>query len=623
VTARIQFTHRRAWLLLLGGVVVGVTLLAGIATLRLLSVADDLDEARRLVTSAGDALELGDLAVAEAELATASDILVSANNRLHSSVTLELVGGLPVVSRNLSVVEDSVGLAMQIALGSRELLAASDALEAADGRLELPLSAGAIPVGSVRAVQAELAALAAVLPTLDELPDGTLLLPKVRDARAELYVEASHRRQQADVLSRALDLLIELSGGNGSRRYLIAVANTAEMRGAGGMVLNYGVLTGSGGDFELGDFGRIDELALAAPLSREDVSQVPDDYLARWQGFDPLLRWRNATMAAEFELVAPVLEEMYEEATGEEVDGVVQIDPHGLAAILEGTGPVTVGELGVVDAANVADLTLHVAYERFPDIEDRSDVLGDVAEAVFRKLVDGEYESLRPLADAVVRAVEARHIQVHTRVGPALARLRSFRATGDFPDLGDGDLFHLTVQNLSGHKLDYYLDTALALSGTRSAGEVGRLGATITVTNGAPPGRSDPEYVFVPFDTDQAVGSYRGVVSLYVPRGTSLESFSGDVIDGPVVVTEGGRPVISFTTDIRAGEQRSFALDLTLPPAPNEPYGITVVPSPRFRPTTFTADIQTHAGDVTGAVALDRTWWFRPRTSPTPLGTDE
>ena len=43
---------------------------------------------------------------------------------------------------------------------------------------------------------------------------------------------------------------------------------------------------------------------------------------------------------------------------------------------------------------------------RFPGVEERSDVLGDVAEAAFRRLVEGEIPSLRTLATALVDAVD-------------------------------------------------------------------------------------------------------------------------------------------------------------------------------------------------------------------------
>ena len=615
----VQAGPRRVWLLVLVGVAGIVVLLGAIAAFRLVAVAGDLDDARRLVASAGDAIDAGDLTAAEADLATASDLIVEANNRLHSSVALELVGWLPIVSGNVDVVEDSVGLAMQAALGGSELLAASDPLEAPDGRFEIPLAAGAIPVDAVAKVQDELAALAAVLPTADELPAGRFILPAVRDARADLYEEASQRREQADVLSRALDVLVDMSGGNGPRRYLIAVADTGQMRGSGGTIRDYGVLTGRDGRFALEEFGSIEDLELTTPVPEDELPAVPDDYLARWQGFDPLLRWRNANMAADFELVAPVLEAMYEQATGDPVDGVIQIDAQGLAAVLDSIGPVTVAGLGEVTSGDLVERTIDPGG-RDGEAGAGPGTLGAVAEAVFRQLVEGDHQSLRPLADALVRAVTSRHIQVHTPVGTALAQLRSFDATGSLPRLAGGDTFHLTVQNLSGHELDHYLDTDLSLTGRRPAGQRGHIEATVTLANGAPPGQTEPTDVFVPTDPEQPSGSYRAVVSLYAPRGATLVSFDGAVIGGPEVAAEGGRPVVSFTVDIGAGERRSFGLELSLPAASvDSPYVLVAVPAPRVRPTTFRTDIETHAGPVAGEVVLDRSWRFRPRRPPAPV----
>src|SRR5690606_32981303 len=105
-------------------------------------------------------------------------------------------------------------------------------------------------------------------------------------------------------------------------------------------------------------FGDIDELAVPGPLP-DDV--VPADYRTRWEGFDHLERFRQANLAADYTVVAPVLEELYRQATGLPVDGVIQIDPSGLAAILEGIGPVQVEELGEVRADNVVSLTLNEA----------------------------------------------------------------------------------------------------------------------------------------------------------------------------------------------------------------------------------------------------------------------
>ncbi|MGV3760816.1 MAG: DUF4012 domain-containing protein, partial [Actinomycetota bacterium] len=393
----------------------------------------------------------------------------------------------------------------------------------------------------------------------------------------------------------------------------------AEMRGSGGMILSYGVLEGADGDFELPAFGRIDELALTGAVPTEVLPDLPGDYLARWDGFEPLQRWRNANLAGDFSIVAPVLEAMYATATGDAVDGVIQIDPTGLAAILEGTGPVQVPELGQVSAEDVEQLVLHDAYVRFPGIEERSDVLEDVAEAAFDALVTGRYDSLRPLAEALVEAVDGRHIIFHSSTRAAQQRARALGATGELPDVTGPPSVHLTIQNLAGNKLDWFLSSALHLTGQLSDTEPGTLEATIALANNAPEGATQPTYIYGPGPTDQPLpaGTLRSLVTLYLPFGTELAGVQGDpLLEEAVTGTEGGRPYVSFTVDLPARTIRTVSLSLRVAPQPSRDGGLIAVPSPLVRPTELSVRVDTPDGPIVGEVPLERSWVLRPGEAP-------
>jgi hypothetical protein len=418
----------------------------------------------------------------------------------------------------------------------------------------------------------------------------------VRELHDEVADESESRARQFRSVAQGLQIVEDLTGAHGPRRFLVAVANPAEMRGAGGMILSYGVLTAEAGQVEVGEFGRIDEINLSSPVDPARTG-LPDDLLARWEGFDITQRWRNATVAADLTVAAPTLLQMYEAATGERADGVIQVDPVGLAALLAATGPVEVGELGTVDAENVVALTLNEAYVRYPDIDERSDVLADVAEAAFDRLLDGEIPSLRGLGEALLRTASERHLAMWSRDGGAQAAVAAFGASDDLP-APESEYVHLGVQNISGNKLDYYVDTALALEGRRPAGEVGTVTATITVTNTAPAGATTPRYVFGPFDESERAGVYRGLVSLYLPRGASLVSTGGDeTATAPSIQAEDGRAVASYTIAVPAQGTSTVTLELRLPPRPDAPYALHAVPSGRIRPTTLRVRLDVGAGD--------------------------
>jgi len=233
--------------------------------------------------------------------------------------------------------------------------------------------------------------------------------------------------------------------------------------------------------------------------------------------------------------------------------------------------------------------------------------------------VEGKYESLRPLGEALLRAVDGRHLLMHSVASGPQHQLAFFGADGALPALDGPDAVALTVQNVSGNKLDYYVDTALQLTGTREPGAVGEVQATVTVTNTAPAGVSQPQYVFGPFNEDQEAGLYRGSVSLYLPAGASLVGASGDrPPDPPVVQSEGGRPVVGFRLDVPAGESRQVVLDLKLAPRAPGDYELLLVPSPRVRPTQVTVELTGGQG-VTGTVPLDRPWRLREGARPAAL----
>ena len=599
-----------------------MVLLAGFALLglrgvvRLAFVARDLRQAENLVDEASTALVEGRLRDATRALDRAEGLVLGANEALRDAPELDLVGWVPGFHQNLVALEESVELAATVIHGGVRILAESDPLQSAEGTLEVSLSDGTVPLEAVAAAQQRISELSTHLLPAIRKDAPPLLLPPVRELRDAVHDEAVSRSQQLEVLGRGLGLLRHLAGGEGPRRYLLAVSNTAEMRGTGGMILNYGVLEGADGTIDLTDFGRIDELGPVGPVPPE---LLPTDYLARWAGFDARTRFRQANLAGDFTLVAPTLEAMYTSATDRPVDGVIQVDPEGLAAILEAVGPVTVPEVGQVTSETVVALTLNEAYFRFPNVEERSDVLGDVAEAAFRRLVDGDFPSLRPLAESIVEAVDGRHFVMHSATAAVEAAITAFGADGAYPPIDEVDTVALTAQNLAGNKLDYYLDTDLQLTGERPQDQLGTMTARITLTNTAPAGVTEPRYIFGPgvSPTSVPAGVLRSVVTLYLPFGSSLEGAAGDATVEPASSgTEGGRPYASFIVDVPASEVRTVELTLQLAPRTARGYELRLVPAPRVRPTTVTLDIATEAGALAGRVELNREWVVVPGRAP-------
>jgi Protein of unknown function (DUF4012) len=577
------------------GIAFALILVAGvIAGVRLARISSDLRRSRDLIESASANVEQGRLAPARGQLAQAEALLVTSNDQLYSSPELDAVGWVPVLHQNLDSLRSSVGVALRLVSGGRKLLDLTQTLEDSSGKLQVPLKGGTLPLTIVRDTQQEAEQLAASLPGSAEATSSSWLLGPVKDLQTRVLRESDKRRVELDNVQRALDLLVEMSGGHGSRRYLVAVANTAEMRGAGGMVLSYGVLEGNDGKFTLGQFGNIDELAIGTAVDPQSVNVAPSD-LDRWKDLEPNRLWRNATLSPDFQLDSKLMMGMYQQATGNTCDGVIQIDPAGLAAILQGVGPIDVDGVGTVTADNVVDVTLNKAYIDFPNRDQRQEVMKDVAHAAFDKLINGDFPSLRPLGEAVVKAALGRHIMFWTSHTSAEDQTRFFHADGSLPDPATRDYTLLTVQNVSKNKLDYYVDSSLVLTGTRPASGAGSMNATITITNSAPPGIASTYITGAPV-RGQPYAVYRGIVSLYLPDGTTLAGSNGSD-PAPLLTSDAGRTVVTYDVVLGAGESSTVNLALKLVPRPsNQPYTLTAIPIGRVRPMTLSVDIDLGGG---------------------------
>ena len=523
------------------------------------------------------------------ELARGERALIAANGRLHTSASLDLLGAVPVFRQNVRSLDRSVQIAFQLVNGGRRILSQAEPFADGSGRLNVPLRSGTVPLPQIRSLTASVKELTFAL---DDRPDRSSrwLVGPVRDLESDVWAEVSERRAQLVSVGRGLDVLSEMAGGNGARRYLIAVANLAEMRGSGGMILSYGVLAGSDGKISLERFGQIDELRIDRPVELDPVPAFVDQF----PRLQPTREWRNANLTPDFRQSGPVLEAMAAAATGQAFDGVIQVDSFGLAAILRGVGPVVVPGLTTLTADNAVALTLNDAYVRFPDRTAREDYLEDAARLTFDRLLTGDYPSLRVLGEALGEAVQQRHVLVHARDPKVERTFVNLGAGGGLPDPGR-DFAHLTVQNFSATKLDYYLDTSMRIRGTRRPGRQDTLSFDLQITNRAPRGGTS-QYVFGPFLPDVVAGQYRGLVSLHVPAGAAAVKVSPGSRAAPSVAAQGDTTVISFTTDLEPGETERVRLEVRLPPVPGADYRFSVVPQPRVRPTVVDVDLGSPAG---------------------------
>jgi len=474
---------------------------------------------------------------------------------------------------------------------------------------------GRVPLEAVAAIRPDLEDASRLLTSskedLDAI-DTTFLVADVDEAVRELddnLTKAARDASHATDAARIADLVL---GKDQPRRYLLVVQNPAEVRGTGGLIGNWGILSAANGEVRLEDLQRVQTLNSAGDPSTR-VLNAPADYVERYQRFDPARTWQSVNITPDFPTAAAVMADLYGQSFPDHVDGVVAVDPAGLAALLELTGPVRVEDWPTpVNAKNVVDVTLRDAYARFARTPERADFLGDVARVAIDRATSGDLGTPARLGRVLGRSAHEGHITLWLADPEEQQVAQVLGISGRVPD-ATGDTLMVSNTNAGGNKLDYYLQRRIDYSVTvtptddlRDAFTEGTL--TVGLTNTVPPSGL-PQIAAGPFEgaTDRFVyGQNHTFLSMYTPL-----TFTGARLNAQPVGLEAsrelGRNVYSSYLDVFSGGTADLAVDLAGNVELGEGgwYDLTIMRQPTVQADSVTVRVAAPAGfEVVDAVGL-------------------
>jgi hypothetical protein len=463
---------------------------------------------------------------------------------------------------------------------------------------------------------------------LDGLSSSWLIGPLERRV-VSVRTDIDRARKSADLAVEAAKVLPSMLGGDGVRHYFIAFMSPSESRGYDGFVGSYGLLTVSDGHVSLTQSGIPASLEALLPPGGATLKGVPD-FVARYGQFDANEYLRDATFSPDLPTVASVLSQEYVQAGGVPLDGVLAIDPYGLAALLHFTGPIQVPGLPLpLTSQNAAYVLLKEQYTTFGVGQTnkgltRHDFLQSALQVAFDKLVNGSLPAPKTLAAVLAPAVAAGRISFwsfHSSEQPLLRRLG---IDGSFPATRGGDLLALTTQNAAGNKIDAFLHTSVLDQVTfdPTNGDVASE-VTITLTNDAPASGLPPIVIGSEADPDLPVGTNRLWITLYSPLDFEKASIDGAIETMSSGVELGVKAYSNFvnvppggTVTLRvhlAGQVASrgrFSMSVRLEPAANPVRGVVEV-TPVGNWTLATTDGSAR-WNLSGAMRQRRVFEFAP-----------
>ncbi len=463
-------------------------------------------------------------------------------------------------------------------------------------RLTADHAAGGFPVAALQQAAAPLARSAAAVSSATtfagRLSTSTGIGPLDTSVR-RLQTQLSDLSGQLSSAARLAGIAPGMLGAGGPRSYFVSFENEAESRGVGGLPGAFAIVRAQDGKLTFTHFGSDTELADAKAV---DLTE-PADYEAQYGNATPTASYVNSDVSPDFPVAAQIWIGMWQQVSGQHLDGAIVLDPTALAALLQVTGPATLPDHSQVSAGNVIALTERDAYTRFgADNTARKAFLLDVAQAASREItVDGPAHPTA-LATALARMAGERRVLLYSDHPAEQAVLDTEPIAGLLaPTTGAGAVTgpYLMVDLVNGasNKVDYYLHERVTWRAAGCAAAPRPTTVTVTLTNDAPaglPGEAGGLAGRGPGD-DPPAGTARPLVSVHATGGSTLTSVTLDGrAAGVGVYTEQGRPAYTAEYEILPGQTRTLVLHLLEPTAPGQP---VVVSQPLVVPPQNTVEV--------------------------------
>jgi hypothetical protein len=555
-----------------------------------------VDDPAALGTPAGRAASL-------AQVDGAVTMIAKARDRVAGSPVISLAGMVPGFRAQRAGLLDLIDDSAAAAGAGRALLASVDGIA---GRTQIV--AGALPLTGLAELQQEVRAAGEAIGSR-AAGGGAGLWGPLGEARREFDDVAGSSSRRLSEGAEALGAARTFLGAGGARRYLMVAQNNAEMRDQGA-VLSYVVVRFDGGRMIREKQGSVGDLTLSTPAP----TPVPAGTREVFGSLAPTQTWQSVNATADFAFSGRAMADMYRQATGQPVDGVIALDVPALAGLLRTVGPVSIeGVAEAVTADNVGRLLLHDFYQGLGPHSDqtlRRERQADVVRALMDRLIDGARDAVtlgRALGDAAAGG--------HLRLWSADAAEEDvFERTG----LGGGPAtkepdrtFHVAVQNRTASKLDYFVKPSVRQDVRLTKQGTAVVRTTVVLDNHAPAGAT-PSYQFGPAGITEKPGDYLGWVLLWGPEGS--RQLQGGV-------AESGLHLSQFVVAVPAGERREVTFETVVPDAVRDgQLRLRLVPQARLEPMPLTVSLRTEDRSVGGDPLHSEGPWDRVRNLAWDVG---
>ena len=490
------------------------------------------------------------------------DELCSSMKKETSSPVWTMASFIPVYGSDINAARTMVDALSDVSSGA--LVPMADNLaQATPGKL---FQNGTINVSALQAVADSLSDNSKVFKSANKkvqsigdthIAQVTELVDKAKDGFAVLDGAVDAAEKVAPVLPQML-------GANGqTRNYLVYAMNNVEIRACGGFGGSQGLISVTDGQMSIGDF--VPRIGLSED---EAVESVDEEDEALFGDHSNLYNSGN-TYSPDWPRNSQRVAALWKSQYGQDVDGVVGIDPVFLQYLLGLVGNVSLPDGTVVDGTNAAKVLMHDVYWNYP-VEESDGIFASVASAAFDKILGGIGDvDVTKLVGAFERGAEEGRLIAWMRNDDEQNAIKEMGIDASLPDPDDPSadpVAGVYFNNLSFSKLDWYLNADTQIGqGVKNGDGTYSYRITVTLKNIMTQEEAGklPDYVAASA-RDAARDDERLNVSLFAPTGGSISDLTVEGTQfGLGAATWHGIPFYSGTADLHAGETTTITYTLT------------------------------------------------------------
>lgn len=490
------------------------------------------------------------------------DELCSSMKKETSSPVWTMASFIPVYGSDINAARTMVDALSDVSSGA--LVPMADNLaQATPGKL---FQDGTINVSALQAVADSLSSSSKVFKSANKKIQGigdthisqvTELVDKAKDGFATL-------NGAVDAAEKVAPVLPQMLGANGqTRNYLVYAMNNVEIRACGGFGGSQGLISVTDGQMSIGEF--VPRIGLSED---EAVESVDEEDEALFGNHSNLYNSGN-TYSPDWPRNSQRVAALWKSQYGQDVDGVVGIDPVFLQYLLGLVGNVLLPDGTVVDGTNAAKVLMHDVYWNYP-VEESDGIFASVASAAFDKILGGIGDvDVTKLVSAVERGAEEGRLIAWMKNDDEQNAIKEMNIDASLPDPDDPSedpVAGVYFNNLSFSKLDWYLNADTQIGqGIKNGDGTCSYRITVTLTNIMTQEEAGklPDYVAASAP-DAARDDERLNVSLFAPTGGNITDLTVEGTQfGLGAATWHGIPFYSGTVDLHAGETTTITYTLT------------------------------------------------------------